>query len=256
VLPYEIEPGSGETDMVKLRIAGKARSPVEISAEIRDGSVEAGWNGMPGGVEAVLLEDLSRKCGVDVTATLLSALGILVTRLNGREDALILTSTGESTNRCWAPIKLNVAWDSSFASLARQVSDSLAVAQLNGAYALEILLDDLTGAKPIFDVAYVERNEQDVVDNLKSDFPLVAQQLKLILEREDSKTGLNVQLRLRKGDQTQTLLKTLTSHLKPILEQAADNVNIRLGDMKLDEENEISVVPDLLVQEVFSFGAT
>jgi molecular chaperone HscA len=34
VLPYEIEPGSGKTDMVKLRIAGKARSPVEISAEI------------------------------------------------------------------------------------------------------------------------------------------------------------------------------------------------------------------------------
>jgi molecular chaperone HscA len=34
VLPYEVEPGSGETDMVKLRIGGKARSPVEISAEI------------------------------------------------------------------------------------------------------------------------------------------------------------------------------------------------------------------------------
>ena len=34
VLPYEIEPGSGQTDMVKLRIGGKARSPVEISAEI------------------------------------------------------------------------------------------------------------------------------------------------------------------------------------------------------------------------------
>ena len=34
VLPYEIEPGSGETDMVKLRVGGRARSPVEISAEI------------------------------------------------------------------------------------------------------------------------------------------------------------------------------------------------------------------------------
>lgn len=34
VLPYEVEPGSGETDMVKLRINGKPRSPVEISAEI------------------------------------------------------------------------------------------------------------------------------------------------------------------------------------------------------------------------------
>ncbi len=34
VLPYEIEPGTGQTNMVKLRIAGKARSPVEISAEI------------------------------------------------------------------------------------------------------------------------------------------------------------------------------------------------------------------------------
>jgi len=33
-------------------------------------------------------------------------------------------------------------------------------------------------------------------------------------------------------------------------------VNIRLGDMKLDEESEISVVPDLLMQEVFSFGKT
>jgi molecular chaperone HscA len=34
VLPYEIEPGTGETDMVKLRIGGRPRSPVEISAEI------------------------------------------------------------------------------------------------------------------------------------------------------------------------------------------------------------------------------
>jgi molecular chaperone HscA len=34
VLPYEVEPGTGKTDMVKLRIGGKARSPVEISAEI------------------------------------------------------------------------------------------------------------------------------------------------------------------------------------------------------------------------------
>lgn len=34
VLPYEIEAGTGQTDMVKLRVGGKARSPVEISAEI------------------------------------------------------------------------------------------------------------------------------------------------------------------------------------------------------------------------------
>src|SRR6266508_6842307 len=32
VLPYEIEPGTVETDMVKLRIAGKARPPVDIAA--------------------------------------------------------------------------------------------------------------------------------------------------------------------------------------------------------------------------------
>lgn len=34
VLPYEIEAGTGQTDMVKLRIGGRPRSPVEISAEI------------------------------------------------------------------------------------------------------------------------------------------------------------------------------------------------------------------------------
>ena len=34
VLPFEIEAGTGQTDMVKLRIGGKPRSPVEISAEI------------------------------------------------------------------------------------------------------------------------------------------------------------------------------------------------------------------------------
>jgi molecular chaperone HscA len=32
VLPYEVEPGTGQTDMVKLRIGGRARSPVYISA--------------------------------------------------------------------------------------------------------------------------------------------------------------------------------------------------------------------------------
>ena len=34
VLPYEVEPGTGQTNMVKLRIGGRPRSPVEISAEI------------------------------------------------------------------------------------------------------------------------------------------------------------------------------------------------------------------------------
>ncbi len=34
VLPYEVEPGTGQNDMVKLRIGGKPRSPVEISSEI------------------------------------------------------------------------------------------------------------------------------------------------------------------------------------------------------------------------------
>jgi len=34
VLPYEIEAGTGQIDMVKLRIGGKPRSPVEVSAEI------------------------------------------------------------------------------------------------------------------------------------------------------------------------------------------------------------------------------
>ncbi|WP_395709794.1 Fe-S protein assembly chaperone HscA [Reyranella sp.] len=34
VLPYEVAAGGGPTDMVKLQIGGKARSPVEISAEI------------------------------------------------------------------------------------------------------------------------------------------------------------------------------------------------------------------------------
>ena len=33
-LPYIVEPGTGKNSMVQLRIAGKARSPVEISAEI------------------------------------------------------------------------------------------------------------------------------------------------------------------------------------------------------------------------------
>ena len=31
VLPYEVEPGTGQTDMVKLRIGGKARSPLRNS---------------------------------------------------------------------------------------------------------------------------------------------------------------------------------------------------------------------------------
>src|SRR5260370_3470607 len=34
LLPYEIEPGSGQTDMGKLRIGGQARSPVQSSAAI------------------------------------------------------------------------------------------------------------------------------------------------------------------------------------------------------------------------------
>ena len=236
---------------------------IEDSEEARDESTDNGWAVMPCELEPSILAEVSRKCEVDETSALLSSFGLLLSRLNGREEAVVLTSTMEGAERRWQPVKLKPIWNSNFDSFARQVEHKLAQAQTKGAYALDILLDELPKNNPelsklMIDVAYVERRGDDdrqvVVDNLRARFSPVAQTLKLMLEKVDGEAGATFQLSYRKDSLSDELSEKIAAHLKTILQQAAETPNAQLGDIDLDQENESVLVQEILEQDVFSFG--
>ena len=53
----------------------------------------------------------------DSTVVLLSVLSVLLSRLNGREDFLVLTSIDQTT----LPLRLNPSWNLGFGELVEQV---------------------------------------------------------------------------------------------------------------------------------------
>ncbi|HYV13339.1 MAG TPA: condensation domain-containing protein [Pyrinomonadaceae bacterium] len=191
--------------------------------------------------------------GLDANAALLSSLAIVLTRLSGRDEAVVLTSIAENV----LPLKLKGAWDSTFSSFARNVSDKLSQALRNGTYALRVLDNywtEDTMRSPVFDVALIrtEANDQHNLDKLQADFPAIAETLKLVLEIVDDAGKLSFQLRYRQLPES--LIVKMGVYIRTILALAGSDPNVRLADMTFDQEQS-SVAPEILAQDVFSFSA-
>jgi len=210
-----------------------------------------GWTTTPVWIERA---DVS---GLDANAALLSSLAIVLTRLSGRDEAVVLTSIAENV----FPLKLKGAWDSTFSSFAWNVNDKLSQSLRNGSYALKVLNHYWTPAQdtmrsPIFDVALVrtDANKQhNLMDKLQADFPAMAETLKLVLEIVDDAGQLSFQLNYRQLPES--LIVKMGLYIRTILSLAGSDPNVRLADMTFDQEQASSVAPEILAQDVFSFSA-
>ncbi|MEN3328616.1 MAG: hypothetical protein V7638_3423 [Acidobacteriota bacterium] len=219
---------------------------------VEEFSGDEGWATTPIWIERA---DVS---GLDANAALLSSLAVVLTRLSGRDEAVVLASIAENV----FPLKLKGAWDSTFSSFARNVSDKLSQSLQNGTYALKVLNNYWAPAQdtmrsPVFDVALVrtDANKQhNLSDKLQADFPAIAETLKLILEIVDAAGQLSFQLNYRQLPES--LIVKMGLYIRTILALAGSDPNVRLADMTFDQEQASSVAPDILAQDVFSFSAT
>ncbi len=217
---------------------------------------------LPCRVEPDVLATVGRACEVDPAVALLSAFGVLLSRLNGREDVVIATALGDESAPP-VPLRLKPSWDLSFDGFAAQVREQVSRAGEHGAHALDILTHAAQGGHthvklPVCDVGYVAQGGAAEAAlstaHFSNRFAALPQLPELMLAATGSADELRVQLAYKQNRFEPAVLNDVIAHLAAILEQVAADASIKLGEIVLDDDRTTIDAPQTLAQDIFSFG--
>lgn len=207
-----------------------------------------------------VLSDLQSKCGVGLSSVVLSAFAVLLSRLSGREDVLIISSLYESTATRLVPIRLRPYWTSSFRNFMREVSSKISLATENSAYAFDILARELPGNEndvllPIFDVAYEfrESGKSSDMEEAFKESKVDNKAITLLLEVEDGGSDLNLQFKYERVRLSGELIEKMRSYLTTIFDEAAKNVDGLVGELNIAKQQTGSEKVQALTSEFFNF---
>jgi hypothetical protein len=189
---------------------------------------------------------------------LLASLGILLSRLSGREEAVVLMLSGDRNLPKLFPIKLRPAWNMSFGAFARQVEEGLSRARPRAIHEIEILCGDLLESEgqtslPDFDVAYVEGDFDDIHEILDQTNHILSRELKLIVETRTEEGAPSVKLCYRVNNFAPHSIERIARSFERIVEQGHMNPDVLLGELNLDDEFQSSISSELLAEELFRF---
>lgn len=205
-------------------------SNIEVFSE-----ADAGWTYLPCSIGHDALESICTQLQTDSRVVLLSVLSVLLSRLNGREDVVVLTSIDDQI----VPVRLNPSWNLSFGEFVEHVRQKLTLAQQHSAGALEALSQ--TEAR--FDVGYVS-GDASISSLQQWHLTLVLEATKnndLKLSYERSRLGRDVPARIN-------------SYLQVIVKDVAENPGHALSNIVLEKEQQTSDSSAALAQDVFQFN--
>jgi radical SAM superfamily enzyme YgiQ (UPF0313 family) len=224
---------------------------------------QAGWAVSECDVPASVIEQAGLTCNVDLPAAILSAFGVLLSRLNGREDLIVLASLDEPEAVEVVPVRLNPAWELSFGDFARQVERALSLSTQHGTDAFEILSNETgdstrSAAASPYDVAFVFRRSGDqgekTIAEIQSRHHSIAGGLALTLQAVQVNGSVSAQFVYQGGRFEPGVIEKLSSYFKSILQQAAANEKVLLADIELERHFQSSNAADVLAKDSFSFG--
>jgi radical SAM PhpK family P-methyltransferase len=195
---------------------------------------------------------------------ILAAYGALLSRLSGREEAVIVTAAAGRGEGGVVPLKLQVSWDLSFRSFVEQVAKKIEHAAEHNLYSAPILTNPwrmaLHGAAPpIFDVGYWHGSGRE-----NSSPARIHESLRLSPEPEQG-VSLALQVADRPGDTRLTFsyqkrffspdtIERLAYYLESLFKEVGDNPDIALGDITLGSESGVSnVAVTIDAAEEFNF---
>jgi hypothetical protein len=201
-------------------LADAPLSNIQMFGSPEDSS--AAWTSLPCDVRRDQVESICAALHCDSTVVLLSVLSVLLSRLNGREDVVVLTSIGGTV----VPLRLNPSWNLGFEKFVQQVREKLKLAHEHSAGAS---LVDVT-----FDVGFADE---------AASFEKLQQNLTLVLE------ATNVASRLRREATEQIL-----SYLQAIVSDVAADPARALGNIVLDKTQHLDDPSADLAHDVFSFS--
>lgn len=231
-------------------------SNIEMFSAAREDS-GAGWTSIPCEIRHDQLESICAQLQSDSTVVLMSALSVLLSRLNGREDVVVLSSIDDTI----APVRLNPFWNLSFGEFVRQVRHKLMLAGKHRAGALEALscmLYQNGAVRPMFDVGYIFAEASTAngpgVERLQQWHPSSTQNLSIVLEATKKNNDLNLRIGYERSRLGRDVPERINSYLQAIVSEVAMDPGHALSNIVLDKEQHIPDPSAALAQDVFSFS--
>jgi len=209
-----------------------------------------GWTSIPCSIGHDALESMCAQLQSDSTVVLLSALSVLLSRLNGREDVVVLTSIDEQI----VPVRLNPSWNLSFGEFVQHVRHQLTLAQEHRVGVVEAMSE--TAA--MFDVGYVFTGAsvatQSGVESFQQWHPSSTQNLTLVFEATGNNNDLNLLLSYERSRLGPDVPGRINSYLQAIVKDVAEDPGHALSNIVLEKEQHLSDSSAVLAHDVFQFS--
>jgi radical SAM superfamily enzyme YgiQ (UPF0313 family) len=209
------------------------------------------------------VEKLRAGCAADVSTIILSAFSILLSRLNGREDLIVVAALDDGVTAKAVPLKLYPSWGASFKDYAREVARSVKQACEYSDYAFEVLTKVLPEARadkscPVFDISYsFSETEPERIEKAMSaaleQYPAIKQPPDLSLVVDDDGDSISLRFNYDRGRLGKTIVEMMSSYLEFILQEAAGNATVQIGDITLGGGKASATVAESLSKDTFNF---
>lgn len=201
-----------------------------------------GWTSIPCSIPHDKLDRLSAQLQSDSTVVLLSVLSVLLSRLNGREDVVVLTSIDDQI----VPVRLNASWNLSFTEFVQHVRNKLTLSQKHSAGAQEAL----SQIEAMFDVGFVFTDDSTATQWHSA----TSQNLTLVFQATKKNNDLDLLLAYEQSRLGSDVPARINSYLQAIVNDVAADPGHVLSNIVLEKEQPLPDSTAVLAQDVFQFS--
>ena len=241
------------------RDASQSNLEIEIAAGDTSGVSGFKRKALAGDYQ-VTARQIADECHTSVSVVMLAAFSALLSRLNGREDVVVVYAGNAENHPEVIPLRLAPSWQRNFNEFVTSVEIKKTKALEHGAYAFEFLTVEAMQAEaglaaPRFDVAFIHNQPIGglTVERLTELVPQIGGELKLALEMTESSGQLSLNLAYRDGNVQSEIIAQLETWLSSLVSNVAGYVGKKIGDIVLENDDAVVTVPDDLYGSQFSF---
>lgn len=197
--------------------------------------VDSGWTSIPCDIGHDALDSICEQLRSESTVVLLSVLSVLLSRLNGREDVVVLSSIGKSET---LPVRLKPSWSLSFRELVEQVSHKLRLVDKHRGGVSEAL----SQTAQMFDVGFVFGEGAGSTQNLS-----------LVLHGTKKNDDLNLLISYERSRFGEDVVSRINTYLQAIVSDVAANPGHALSNIVLDKAQHLPDPSLVLARDAFQF---
>lgn len=265
--PAEVYSGAGYREAERFWVeqfsSPWTTSNVEELSE-SGGTDDSGWASVPVLVGSDILEKVEAQHEAGLSRILLAAFAVMLSRVAGREDAVIVTHLPDEGARSACPVRTSASWDIGFRQFVRSTESRVTASLAHALYALNILSNPYRLAEygvtpPVFGVGYsfASAPGSAATEGLQGElkyYPDVAGSMGLVLSVRREEGGARLRLEYASDLFRGEVIEKLAACFESIMAQVSDRPDALLEELTLGGEIlDRAVAVKVDESEVFNF---